>query len=63
MIQAESDPQRRDEYLQKLMELPNQVGYCSIVLAAGWSFARAGFVCCVGSEGIDECWSSEVLCC
>jgi exportin-1 len=26
MIQAESDPQRRDEYLQKLMELPNQVG-------------------------------------
>jgi exportin-1 len=24
MIQAESDPQRRDEYLQKLMELPNQ---------------------------------------
>ena len=25
MIQAEGDPQRRDEYLQKLMELPNQV--------------------------------------
>lgn len=25
MIQAESDPQKRDEYLQRLMELPNQV--------------------------------------
>uniref|UniRef100_A0A169W7P5 Importin N-terminal domain-containing protein n=1 Tax=Daucus carota subsp. sativus TaxID=79200 RepID=A0A169W7P5_DAUCS len=24
MIQAESDPQKRDEYLQRLMELPNQ---------------------------------------
>lgn len=24
MIQAESDTQRRDEYLQRLMELPNQ---------------------------------------
>lgn len=26
MIQAESDPQKRDEYLQRLMDLPNQVG-------------------------------------
>jgi exportin-1 len=25
MIQAESDPQKRDEYLQRLMALPNQV--------------------------------------
>jgi hypothetical protein len=25
MIQAEGDPHKRDEYLQKLMELPNQV--------------------------------------
>jgi hypothetical protein len=25
MIQAESDPQKRDEYLQRLMDLPNQV--------------------------------------
>lgn len=25
MIQAEPDPQKRDEYLQRLMELPNQV--------------------------------------
>ena len=25
MIQAEGDPLKRDEYLQKLMELPNQV--------------------------------------
>ena len=25
MIQAESDAQKRDEYLQKLMVLPNQV--------------------------------------
>lgn len=25
MIQAESDPQKRDEYLQRLMELPNKV--------------------------------------
>ncbi|KAG6707183.1 hypothetical protein I3843_06G018300 [Carya illinoinensis] len=25
MIQAESDPQKREEYLQRLMELPNQV--------------------------------------
>lgn len=25
MIQAEGDPQRRDEYLQKLMDLPNKV--------------------------------------
>lgn len=24
MIQAEPDPQKRDEYLQRLMELPNQ---------------------------------------
>lgn len=24
MIQAESDPLKRDEYLQRLMELPNQ---------------------------------------
>ncbi|GMP74259.1 hypothetical protein CsSME_00031724 [Camellia sinensis var. sinensis] len=24
MIQAESDPQKRDEYLKRLMELPNQ---------------------------------------
>lgn len=25
MIQAESDAQKRDEYLHRLMELPNQV--------------------------------------
>lgn len=25
MIQAESDPSKRDEYLQRLMEFPNQV--------------------------------------
>lgn len=25
MIQAESDPDKRNEYLQRLMELPNQV--------------------------------------
>lgn len=25
MIQAESDPVKRDEYLQRLMELPNRV--------------------------------------
>lgn len=36
MIQAESDPQRRDEYLQKLMELPNQV------LLMGWHYTHAG---------------------
>ena len=27
MIQAESDPQKRDEYLQRLMELPNQASF------------------------------------
>ena len=27
MIQAEGDPLKRDEYLQKLMELPNQVTF------------------------------------
>lgn len=27
MIQAESDAQKRDEYLQRLMQLPNQVFY------------------------------------
>lgn len=36
MIQAESDPQRRDEYLQKLMELPNQV------LLMGLHYIHAG---------------------
>lgn len=29
MIQAESDPQKRDEYLQRLMELPNKVSFSS----------------------------------
>jgi hypothetical protein len=32
MIQAESDPQKRDEYLQRLMELPNQVLFCFFFL-------------------------------
>lgn len=27
MIQAESDAQKRDEYLQRLMQLPNQVSF------------------------------------
>lgn len=35
MIQAESDPQKRDEYLQRLMELPNQVCPISILLVLG----------------------------
>ena len=35
MIQAESDPQKRDEYLQRLMELPNQVCPISIFLVLG----------------------------
>lgn len=39
MIQAESDPQRRDEYLQKLMELPNQVDY-QLCLRQWNGFAR-----------------------
>lgn len=38
MIQAEPDPQKRDEYLQRLMELPNQVCFelelaCSITMS------------------------------
>lgn len=32
MIQAESDPQKRDEYLQRLMELPNQVQLLTVFL-------------------------------
>lgn len=33
MIQAESDPARRDEYLKRLMDLPNQVVYFAVVSA------------------------------
>jgi len=34
MIQAESDAQKRDEYLQRLMELPNQVFAWEAILFA-----------------------------
>ncbi|THG11400.1 hypothetical protein TEA_018509 [Camellia sinensis var. sinensis] len=37
MIQAESDPQKRDEYLQRLMELPNQASILK----------SSGHTCCV----------------
>lgn len=60
MIQAESDPQKRDEYLQRLMELPNQVlpkGYTQLVFSmciscftmCDWYLMRCGqyiVVCC-----------------
>ena len=32
MIQAESDNTKRDEYLKRLMSLPNQVPYVAFVL-------------------------------
>lgn len=53
MIQAESDPQRRDDYLQKLMELPNQV------LLMGWDFTHARE--CAGMKGIYELLPAEVF--
>lgn len=34
MIQAEPDPQKRDEYLQRLMELPNQVSFLFFLVFA-----------------------------
>lgn len=41
MIQAESDSQKRDEYLQRLMELPNQVFVCLICHMICWMFFLA----------------------
>lgn len=58
MIQAESDPHRRDEYLQKLMELPNQVGFGLISLPMEGEFARAGAVRFVDKE--QTLYSSEM---
>lgn len=48
MIQAEGDPQRRDDYLQKLMELPNQVfafmGQWR-ALYIGWILSHTDCIC------------------
>ena len=45
MIQAESDSQKRDEFLQRLMELPNQV-FCLLDKSFAESLSFYAFEFC-----------------